>query len=185
MNRSEKEKMLAGEPYSALDPELQAERLRARILCREFNHLEPGNQQRRADILRELMGSLEPPCNIETGFHCDYGYNIHLGANFYANFGLIILDPCTVRIGRNCMCGPRVSILTATHPVDPQERNSGLESGRPITIGDNVWLGAGAIVNPGVTIGDNVVVGSGSVVTRDVEAGCIVGGVPARVIRKV
>ena len=184
MGCSEKEKMLRGELYDASDKQLTAERLVARQLCRQFNQAEPHNAPLRRQVLEQLLGSTPENCTIEPPFRCDYGSNIHLGENFFANFELIILDVCQVRIGTNCLCGPRVSILTATHPIETTARNSGLEFGQPVTIGDNVWIGAGAIINPGVTIGNDVVVGSGAAVTRDIPAGLVVGGVPARPIGK-
>lgn len=134
----------------------------------------------RRSLLKELLGTAPDDMTIEPSFKCDYGYNIHLGEGFYANFDLIILDVCEVRIGDKCLIAPRVNILTALHPVAPEERASGLESGAPVTIGDNVWIGANATINPGVTIGDNVIVGSGAVVTKNVEDGTTVIGVPAR-----
>ncbi|MNC32530.1 Maltose O-acetyltransferase [compost metagenome] len=122
---------------------------------------------------------------IEPSFRCDYGYNIFLGKNFYANFDCVILDVCPVHIGDNCMLAPGVHIYTATHPLDAETRNSGVEFGKPVTIGHNVWIGGRAVINPGVTIGDNVVVGSGSVVTKDIPANAVVAGNPARVIKMV
>ncbi|MGB0257308.1 MAG: sugar O-acetyltransferase [Coraliomargarita sp.] len=184
-DRSEKDKMLAGEYYNANVPELIAERHRAKELCQRYAQDVASRGDQQQAILKELLGGLEGPAMIEPGFRCDYGSNIYLGKNFYANFDLIILDVCEVRIGDDCLCGPRVSILTAGHPVDPQERRSGLEFGKPISIGNNVWLGAGAIINPGVTIGDNAIVGSGAVVTHDVAANTVVAGIPARVIREI
>lgn len=182
---SEREKMLAGELYNPADPELATARLRARQLCHRYNLLPPENLSQRESTLRELLGTVGKSFNIEPNFRCDYGSNIYLGENFYANFDLIILDVCEVRIGLNCLCAPRVQILTATHPVDPTERNSGYEYGAPISIGDNCWIGAGAIINPGVTIGDNAVIGAGSVVTKDIAANQVVAGVPAKVIREI
>ncbi|UHQ55230.1 sugar O-acetyltransferase [Microbulbifer sp. YPW16] len=182
MTTTEKEKMLRGELYRASDAELAQERLLARQLCWEYNHSEPHHDVLRNQLLTRLLGSRGEACTIEQSFQCDYGYNIHLGDGFFANFELVILDVCSVRIGANCLCGPRVSILTATHPRDPVERATGLEYGAPVTIGDNVWIGAGAIINPGVTIGDNAVIASGAVVTRDIAANAVVGGVPARAI---
>lgn len=152
--------MLAGELYMAADPELVAERLRARRLFREYNRTTEENPELRARLLGELLGRIAGDVFIEPSFKCDYGYNIHLGENFYANFDLIILDVCEVRIGKNCFIAPRASILTATHLVDAQQRISGAEYGAPITIGDNAWIGPGAIINPGVSLGDNVVVAS-------------------------
>lgn len=181
--RSEKEKMLAGELYLAFGEELLAERQRAKALCRRFNSTTEEQMPEREALLRELLGSVGAGPFIEPNFRCDYGYNIHLGDHFYANYDLVILDVGEVRIGHNCLIGPRVSILAASHPLDPATRLSGREFGRPVTIGDNVWIGAHVVINPGVSIGDNAVVGSGAVVTRDVPAGAVVAGVPARVIR--
>ena len=182
-NLSEKEKMLRGELYNAADPLLVEERHRARLLCHEYNNSHPSHADNRDRLLRELLGSVDGNCVIEPRFQCDYGYNIFLGSNFYANFDLIILDVCEVRIGKNCLIGPRVSIMTATHPVDADERATGLEFGKGITIGDNVWIGAGAIINPGVSIGNNVTIASGSVVTKDVADSTVVAGAPAKVIK--
>lgn len=183
--RSEKEKMLAGEYYNASDPQLLAERHRAKELCQRYAQDVASRGQHQQAILTELLVGLAGPAMIEPGFRCDYGSNIYLGKNFYANFDLIILDVCEVRIGDDCLCGPRVSILAAGHPIDPAERRAGLEFGKPITIGHNVWLGAGAIINPGVSIGDHAIVGSGAVVTRDVPANTVVGGVPAKILREI
>lgn len=183
MSNTEKAKMLRGDLYDAADTILAAERLQARQLCHEYNFSAPDARLLRESLLQRLLGTKPTNCTIEPLFRCDYGYNIHLGNNFYANFDLVILDVCEVRVGQNCLCGPRVSILTATHPTNPEARRSGLEFGRPVSIGDNVWIGAGAIINPGVTIGDDVIIGSGAVVTRDIACGEMVGGVPAREIR--
>lgn len=120
---------------------------------------------------------------IEPTFRCDYGYNIFLGNNFFANFDCVMLDVCPIRIGDNCMLAPGVHIYTATHPIDPVARNSGAELGKPVTIGNNVWIGGRAVINPGVTIGDNVVVASGAVVTKGVPDNVVVGGNPARIIK--
>jgi maltose O-acetyltransferase len=183
-DRSEKSKMLAGELYRALDPYLIQERFKARKLCRRYNAATEDELDLRLRILQELLGTVVEDVYIEPNFKCDYGYNIHLGKNFYANFDLIILDVCDVRIGDDCLIGPRVSLLTATHPTDPDLRRSGQEFGKPIAIGNNVWIGGGAIINPGVTLGDNVVVASGAVVTKDVADGYIVGGVPAKILKQ-
>ena len=131
------------------------------------------------------MGSAGEGSYIEPPFHCDYGSNIHVGKNFYANFDCIILDPARVTIGDDVMLAPRVGIYTATHPIDPAVRNEGLEYALPVTIGDNVWIGAHAVVNPGVSIGSNTVIGSGSVVTRDVPEGVVAAGNSCRVIRAI
>lgn len=182
--KTEREKMLAGELYNAGDAELRAASARARRLCRAYNATPEEEAKKRDALLRELLGSAGKNLYIESDFKCDYGCNIHVGDNFYANFDVLILDSCEVRIGKNCMLAPRVCIYTATHPLDPFERNEiGLEYGKPVTIGDNVWIGGSAVINPGVTIGDNAVIASGSVVTKDVPANAVVGGNPARVLR--
>lgn len=182
---TEKQKMLAGELYLASDPELVAEREQARRLFREYNSTTGEEPQRRSGILKDLLGSIAGEATIEPNFKCDYGYNIHVGENFYANFDLIMLDVCEVRIGENCFIAPRVSILTATHPVDAKQRISGAEYGAPVTIGNNVWIGAGAIINPGVTLGDNVVVASGAVVTKSFGSDLVLAGIPAKPLRKL
>ena len=183
MPRSEKEKMLAGELYQAFGEELFQERQRAKRLCRAFNATTEEQMAERDGILRELLGTCGANAFVEPAFRCDYGYNIHVGENFYANYDLVILDVCEVRIGKNCMIAPRVSIFTAAHPLDAETRISGLEFGKPVTIGDNVWIGGHAVINPGVTIGDNAVIAAGAVVTKDMPANAVVGGVPAKVLR--
>ena len=183
--KSEKEKMLAGELYQAFGEELFNERQHAKKLCRVFNATTEEQMRERNAVLAELLGSCGPNAFIEPPFRCDYGYNIHVGENFYANYDLIILDVCEVRIGKNCMIAPRVSIFTAGHPLDAETRISGLEFGKPIIIGDNVWIGGHAVINPGVTIGNNVVIASGAVVTKDVPDDVVVAGVPAKGIRQL
>jgi maltose O-acetyltransferase len=182
---SEKEKMLDGRLYDADDPELVAERERAREITREFNQTAADEHGQRQELLEELLGSRGDECGIEPPFRCDYGTNIHVGENFYANFECVILDVCRIDIGENCMVGPGVHIYTATHPLPASERIEGPEYGKPVTVGDNVWLGGRAILNPGVSVGDNAVVGSGAVVTDDVPANTIVRGNPATVITRV
>ena len=177
--------MLAGELYQAFGEELFGERQAAKRRCREFNATTEDQLAERDRILRELLGSCGANAFIEPSFRCDYGYNIHVGENFYANYDLVILDCCEVRIGRNCMIAPRVSIFTATHPLDAATRVAGFEYARPVTLGDNVWIGGHAVINPGVTIGHNVVVAAGAAVTKDVPDGVVVAGVPARIIRRL
>jgi maltose O-acetyltransferase len=181
--KTEKEKMLVGELYSAADTELVEARLRARTLLRQFNDTPESDDSSRNLLLRHLLGSAGNTILIESNFHCDYGFNIHVGENFYANFDCVILDVCSVTIGANCLMAPGVHIYTSTHPLDARERNSGLEYGKPVTIGDNVWLGGRCVINPGVTIGDNVVVGAGAVVVKDVPSNVVVGGNPARILK--
>lgn len=183
--RSEKDKMLAGELYQAFDDELFQERQKAKHLCREFNRTSEDEMDQRHGILRQLLGTCGSNPFIEPSFRCDYGYNIHVGDNFYSNYDLIILDCREVRIGHNCMIAPRVSIFTATHPIDAGTRVAGFEFAKPVTIGENVWIGGHAVINPGVTIGDNVVVAAGAVVTTDVPDNVVVAGVPARILRNL
>ncbi|AEG97501.1 MULTISPECIES: maltose O-acetyltransferase [Klebsiella] len=178
----EKRKMIAGEPYLAGDATLKADRLHARQVLHRYNHSAPDERESRAALLAELFGK-PTDAYIEPTFRCDYGYNISLGANFYANFDCVMLDVCPIRIGDNCMLAPGVHIYTATHPLDPTERNSGIEYGKPVTIGHNVWIGGRAVINPGVTIGDNAVIASGAVVVKDVPANAVVGGNPAQIIK--
>ena len=181
----EKQLMLAGEMYDPADEQLVNERLRARKLTRLYNQTTENDDEYRKQILKELLGSMAGDAFIEPTFRCDYGSNIHVGKNFYANFDAVLLDVCEIRIGDNCMLAPGVHIYTATHPIDAVERNSGRELGKPVTIGNNVWIGGRAIINPGVTIGNNVVVASGAVVTKDVPDQVVVGGNPARIIKQI
>lgn len=175
----EKDRMLAGDLYQAFDPLLVEERLEAQKWCRAFN------ETRDFEQLRHLLGTSPETFVIEPNFRCDYGYNIHLGENFYANFDLIILDCCPVTIGKNCFIAPRVSICTAGHPVEAGPRIAGWEFAAAITIGDDVWIGAHAVINPGVTLGNRVVVASGAVVTKSFGDDVVIAGVPARVIREI
>ncbi|WOG27346.1 sugar O-acetyltransferase [Endozoicomonas sp. 8E] len=181
---TEKEKMLAGLDYIAFDSELTKDRLEAKKLCHRFNQVSPDDKTQQAEVLNELLGTLSEAW-IEPFFYCDYGYNIHLGENFYANHHCTILDGAKVTIGNDVLFGPSVTISTAGHPLDSVTRNTGLEFCKPITIGNNVWLGANVSVNPGVTIGDNSVIGAGSVVTRDIPANSVAVGAPCRVIKSV
>lgn len=181
---TEKQKMIAGQLYRSGDETLRADRLRARELLHQYNHSGPTEKSERRALLAELLGKCGN-AYIEPSFRCDYGYNIFLGNDFYANFDCVMLDVCPIHIGDNCMLAPGVHIYTATHPLDATERNSGLEFGAPVTIGHNVWIGGRAVINPGVTIGNNVVIGSGSVVIRDIPDDVVVAGNPARIIKKL
>lgn len=162
-----------------------AEREHARTLTRRYNRTQADDADRRRELVAELLGTLERECRIEPPFRCDYGYNIHVGENLYANLDCVILDVCRVEIGQNCLLGPGVHIHTATHPLDASERISGPECGKPVTLGDNVWIGGRAVLNPGVTIGDGAVIASGAVVTEDVSSGAVVQGNPATVVKEL
>nr|WP_251025715.1 sugar O-acetyltransferase [Bacillus sp. ISL-47] len=177
--------MLAGEMYDPVDPELLRDRENARRLVRLINQTTEIEEDKRISLLKELFGSTGDHLFLEPAFRCDYGYNIHVGENFFANFECVILDVCEVRIGNNCMLAPGVHIYTAAHPLNPVERNSGREFGKPVTIGNNVWIGGGAIINPGVNIGDNAVIASGAVVTKDVPENVVAGGNPAKIIKNI
>lgn len=181
MARTEKQKMLAGEFYDAGDAELQADMAAAQAWLARFNSMLGSPQAERMAVLAERLGALGEKVEIRPPFHCDYGFNIRLGAGVFMNFNCVILDVTEVTIGDGTQIGPGVQILTADHPRDPRQRAAGIEFGRPIHIGRNVWIGAGAIILPGVTVGDDALVGAGSVVTRDVPAGATVVGNPARV----
>lgn len=182
---SEKEKMLNGELYDAEDPELVAERERARGLTRQYNRTAPSDREKRRELLGELFGSLREDCRVEPPFRCDYGYNIHVGEGFYANVDCVMLDVCRVDIGRDCMVGPGVHIYAATHPLDADERSEGPEYGKPVSVGDSVWVGGRAVLNPGVSVGDNAVIASGAVVTDDVPDDVVVQGNPATVVKEL
>ncbi len=180
--KTQKEKMLAGELYDPLDPELILARNRARLLCLRLNATTEEQKLERAEIVEALFGTptdvwLQPP------FFCDYGSNIELGRRVFFNFNCVVLDVTTVRIGDFTLIGPAVQIYTATHPIDPAQRRSGLEFAKPVEIGADVWIGGGAIICPGVTIGSRTVIGAGSVVTGDIPDDVFAAGNPCRVIR--
>lgn len=177
--------MLHGERYHAGDPELVKDRLNARRLTRLFNQSLETDETQRSELLKEMFGSTGKNLYIEPAFRCDYGFNIHVGENFYANFDCVFLDVCEIRIGDNCFIAPGVHIYTATHPLNAEERISGVEYGIPVTIGHNVWIGGRAVINPGVKIGNNVVIASGAVVTKDVPDNVVVGGSPAKIIKQI
>lgn len=179
--KTEKEKMLLSELYDAGDKDLVKEREYAKNLISEFNNTKPTEERKRNEILKQLM-KVKGSAYIEPPFYCDYGYNIEVGENFYANHGCIILDVNKVTIGDNVLLAPMVQIYTAAHPADPQERLTGKEIGKPIIIGNNVWIGGGAIICPGVRIGDNSTIGAGSVVVNDLPNDVIAAGNPCKVI---
>jgi maltose O-acetyltransferase len=182
--KSEHAKMVAGELYNPMDPELAQLRQRAREICRELNAVGAGDAQVRSRLIAALLGTISDAW-IEPPFHCDYGQNISLGQKVYFNFNCIVLDVMTVRIGDHTLFGPAVQIYTAMHPTDAGERRRGLEYAKPVAIGRDVWVGGAAVICPGVTIGDRAVIGAGSVVTRDVPADCFAAGNPCRVIRAI
>lgn len=183
---TEKDKMLLGIIYDAnSDAELIAERLECKEMCRDYNDLRPCQSGEREVLLRAILGHVKEGIQIEQPFHCDYGYNISVGNNFYANFNLVVLDEARVTFGDNVFIAPNCGFYTAGHPIDPVERNKGLEYALPITVGNNVWIGAGVSVLPGVTIGDNCVIGAGSVVVKDIPSNSVAAGNPCKVIRKI
>lgn len=181
--KTEKQKMLSGELYLASDPELVAERQRASRLTRLYNSTTEEELERRSHLLQELFGRVGDNAQILPPFYCDYGNNICAGNNLYMNYGCVILDCNTVHFGDNVLCAPSVQIYTACHPTDPAERLMGQELAAPVRIGNNVWIGGGAIVCPGVTIGENTTIGAGSVVVKDIPANVVAAGNPCRVIR--
>jgi len=180
-----KERMRRGELYVYDDPDLEAEQLRAQELLDRYNATRFDEAELRDRLLRELLGEVGEHVVVRPPLRCDYGSYIAIGAGTFVNYDCVLLDVMPIRIGAACQLAPRVQLLTATHPLDPEPRRAGWESGAPITLGDNVWLGGGAIVLPGVTIGDDTVVGAGAVVARDLPAGVVAAGVPARVLRKI
>lgn len=182
---TEKEKMLSGKPYKSFGEELLGEHKYAQEMLFEFNSLPPSQSEKRNDIITQLFKKVSNKFYIEPPFRCDYGYNISIGQKFYANFNCTILDCAKVTIGDNVLFAPNVSLFTVGHPIHFELRNEDIGYAFPITIGNNVWIGGGAIINPGVTIGDNVVIGSGSVVTKDIPSDVIAVGNPCKVIRKI
>jgi maltose O-acetyltransferase len=181
----EKAKMLSGDLYDPSDPTLVAEREQARALTRWYNGTSADESGTRRRILGELLGATGDRLRVEPPFRCDYGSNVHVGDDVYLNVGCVFLDVRRVTLGDSCLLGPGVHVYTATHPLDPAERASGLEYGEPVALGDDVWVGGQAVVTPGVTVGDAAVVGAGAVVTDDVPAGVVVAGNPARVVREL
>lgn len=182
--KTEKDKMLSGEYYDSSDEELTNERDYARGLLFEFNHTSPGEKEKKQHVLRQLIKA-KGSFYIEVPFYCDYGYNIEIGEDFFANFGCIILDVNKVKIGDNVLLGPNVQIYTASHPTDPKERITGKEFGKSIVVGNNVWIGGGTIICPGVKIGDNVTIGAGSVVIKDIPDNVVAAGNPCKVIKEI
>lgn len=182
---TEKEKKESGLWYNPLDPELFDELMRAKKLMHRFNHLEPDNQTEMRAILEELCGMIGEGSLLVPPFTCDYGYNIFIGKRTFGNHDITMLDSAPIRIGDNVFIGPKVSLFTVSHPIEAEMRRTGVERGRPITIGHDVWLGGGSIILPGVTIGDRSIIGAGSVVKSDIPADCVAAGNPAKVIRQI
>ena len=182
---NQKERMLAGLPYKAWMDGLEEERTANKKKIYEYNNLPPEKWDSKTELLKNILGKTGENVHIEAPFHCDYGYNIEVGENFFANYNLIVLDVGKVRIGDNAQIAPNVSIYTAGHPIHSDSRNSGYEYGIPVTIGDNVCIGGNTCIMPGVTIGNNVVIGGGSVVTKDIPDNMIAVGNPCKVIREI
>lgn len=183
---TEKEKMMRQKLYDAnYDEELKAERARAKELCYQYNQLHPSDEEGQRKILHQLLGKTGKNFCITPSFWCDYGYQIELGENFYSNHNLVILDCARVTFGDNVFIAPNCGFYTAGHPIDAERRNRGFEYAYPITVGNDVWIGAGVQVMPGVTIGDNVVIGGGSVVVKDIPSNCVAVGNPCKAIRTI
>ncbi|WP_251865314.1 chorismate mutase [Enterococcus malodoratus] len=183
MELTEKGKMIAGKLYFSGDPELVADRKDARIKLRGIN--QETDKKKREELVKQTFGRTKNRVYVEPTISFDYGYNIFVGENFYCNFHNVFLDICPITIGDNCLFGPNVQLYTASHPLEPGKRNSGQELGKPITIGNNVWIGGSSVVIPGVTLGDNVVVAAGAVVTKSFPANVVVGGNPAQIIKTI
>lgn len=182
---TEKEKMLAGELYNPSEPEIKAAREKAHRLCQDYNNCKFEDAATKSAILKKLIPTQGSNLYIEAPFYCDYGENIHIGNDVYFNYDCVILDTAIVAIGDNCMFGPAVQIYTPLHPMNANERNTGIEYAEAITIGKNVWVGGNATILPGVTIGDNAVIGAGSVVTKNIPENSLAVGNPAKVIRTI
>lgn len=182
---TEKEKMLSGQLYNPNDKELIDERHRARLIFQRINAMDDGEKKERNKLFGELMGRSVKGLWIEPPFFCDYGTNIKFGKNVFMNFNCCVLDVMEVKMGNNVMIGPNVQIYTATHPIDAKTRSSWLEYAKPVQIGNDVWIGGGAIICPGVSIGNGVVIAAGAVVTKDVQDSVLVGGNPARFIKHI
>jgi maltose O-acetyltransferase len=177
---SEKEKMLSGHLYNASDPQLAAERVHARSLLHRLNTTEYGKIEKYSDTISELLPNCAPGIWIEPPFYCDYGYNIHAGNNVFFNFNCVVLDVCPVRIGSNVLFGPGVHLYTATHPKDFVKRRDNLEFGKPVSIGDDCWIGGYVVILPGVNIGNRCIIGAASVIREDVPDDTVFSGGPAK-----
>lgn len=184
-NLSEKDKMLLGKLYNADDAALVKERKRSKDICFQYNQVLPSELKKRKGLIKTLFGKTQKNFLIEQPFYCDYGYNIEVGENFYTNVNVVILDCAKVTFGDHVFIAPNCGFYTANHPFNAEERNQGLEYALPITVGNNVWIGGGCSILPGVTIGDNTIIGAGSVVTKDIPANVLAVGNPCRVIRQL
>lgn len=182
---AEWQKMLSGEIYNAGHPEFIRRLAVTREKIWEYNNMHPSKKEESKALFRSIVGDCGETFHINRPFRCDYGCNIHIGNNFFANFNLTILDEAAVTIGDNVFIGPNVSIYTACHPLEPEARNTGAEWAEPVTIGNSVWIGGSTTILPGVTIGDNCVIGAGSVVSKNVDSNIVVAGNPARVIKRL
>lgn len=176
-------KMQLGQPYDAFYPSFSSLLMETRKKIQEYNSLAPDNIHRLKELITDMLGSCGGNVNINQPFRCDFGFNIHVGKNFFANFNLTILDEAQVIIGDNVFIGPNTNIYTACHPLEPEERNKGTEWAEPVKIGNNVWIGGNTTILPGVSIGDNTTIGAGSVVSRDIPADCVAVGNPCRIVR--
>jgi maltose O-acetyltransferase len=181
--KTEKEKMLAGELYDALDKQLSDERLKARLLIKELNNSREDQIEERRRILKDLIPHAAGDLWLQPPFYCDYGTNMQVGEKVFFNFNCVVLDVAQVRIGDRTLFGPNVQVYTATHPIDYLERASGLEFAKPITIGDDVWIGGSVVICPGISIGNRSVIGAGSVVTKDIPPDVFAAGNPCKIIR--
>lgn len=182
---NDKEKMLSGILYDGSAKELVSERLENWKRLQKYNSWPISNLSELDLLVKQILGSSKGKIRIKPPFYCDYGYNIHVGENFFANYNLTILDTAPIYIGDNVKLGPNVSIFAAGHPIDPTIRNTGMEFGQGILIGNNVWIGGNTVINPGIKIGNNAVIGSGSVVTKDIPCNMVAAGNPCKVIRKI
>lgn len=183
---SEKEKMLNGELYMPdNDKTLFNERIKCKTLCYKYNNLSPDKIKERKELIKQIIGKTKNNFHVEQPFYCDYGYNIEFGENFYCNHNIVILDCAKVKFGDNVFIGPNCGFYTAEHPLDSETRNKGLEYAKPITVGNNVWIGGNAVIVAGVTVGNNAVIAAGAVVTKDVPDNCVIAGVPAKKIKKL
>ncbi|KRK86191.1 acetyltransferase [Levilactobacillus koreensis JCM 16448] len=186
MVKSEKEKMITGDLFSVYDEELVAERGAARDKVEAFNALGEKHPEQSQKLIKELFGATGEDVEVHATFRCDYGYNIYVGEDFFANYDCVMLDVAPIRIGKHCLLGPKVQIYSVNHPADPKlRRNGAMGIGKPVTMGDDVWVGGGAIICPGVTIGNNVIVAAGAVVTKSFGDNVVLGGNPARVIKNL